>query len=130
MVLLDIEKEEDAKACFERSKRFCSNDPKALFALGNAWADLTDFSRADEFYTLSLDSDPDNPEVWNMRGHTLRDAGDHEDAIHCFDRAMELDPEDGDSYLSRESCMRIMRGEETAPQIIMKNRDSIMKNVE
>ncbi len=130
MVLMDIDREDEAWICLERSEDFCSQDPRALFALGNAWADLTEFARADEFYALSLESDSENAEVWNMRGHTLRDAGDHVEAIHCFERAMDLDPEDGDSYLSRESCIRILKGEETAPHIIIKNRDSIMKDVE
>jgi len=130
MVLMDIEREDEARICLERSEAFSHQDPRALFALGNAWADLTEFSRADEFYALSLEVDSENAEVWNMRGHTLRDAGDHVEAIHCFERAMDLDPEDGDSYLSRESCMRILKGEETAPHIIVKNRDSIMKDVD
>ena len=99
----DIEKEEEALNCFESSEEFSHQDPRALFALGNAWADMTDFSRADKFYALSLEEDPENAEVWNMRGHTLRDAGDHVEAIHCFERAIDLDPEDGDSYLSRRN---------------------------
>jgi len=130
MILMDIEREDEAEICLKQSERYSHQDSRALYALGNAWADLTNFSRADEFYALSLEVDPENAEVWNMRGHTLRDAGDHTEAIRCFDQALELDPEDGDSYVSRESCTKILRGEETAPQIIVKNRDSIMKDVE
>ena len=130
MVLFDLEDDDAAGHNFEQCALYTNQDPASLSALGNAWACLHNFDKAELFYSRSLVIDPENAEVWNMRGHALRDAGEHNRAVPCFERALELDPEDGDSYMSRESCIRIMNGEEEPLILTIKNHDSITKDNE
>lgn len=130
MVLIDIDHEDEAQVCLEASSRFAIGDPIELSALGNAFNMVSDFLKADIYYDQSLLLDPENAETWNRRGHNLRDAGKHTDAIASFDRALELDPEDGDAYLSREDCIQLFESGNFTPVNERKNREPIMKDVQ
>jgi Flp pilus assembly protein TadD len=41
---------------------------------------------------LLLDSK--NAEIWNLKGAALRSMGRYDEALECFNKALELDPSD------------------------------------
>ena len=129
MVLIDTGRIEAARACLTCSLPYAEHDAEALFNLANAWSALNEFSLSDRLYQRSLDLDPDNNRVWSMRGQTLRDAGNHETAVICFDHALELDPDDYESFQSREASLNIIR-ERNISSHQGKNHESILKSGE
>ena len=38
--------------------------------------------------------DQNNPELWNLKGVTLRSIGRYEEALECFNKSLEIDPRD------------------------------------
>ena len=37
---------------------------------------------------------PNDPELWNHKGVTLRSMGRYEEALECFNKSLEIDPRD------------------------------------
>jgi len=35
-----------------------------------------------------------DPDLWNLKGITLRSLGRHNEAIECFNKSLEIDPRD------------------------------------
>ncbi|PKL60341.1 MAG: hypothetical protein CVV33_03185, partial [Methanomicrobiales archaeon HGW-Methanomicrobiales-4] len=128
MVLLDIDRIEEAHVNLERSLRYAENDPVALFNLANAWGELNDFKRAEELYVRSLTLNPEDSRVWCVRGHSLRDTGDYSEAVICFDRALEIDPDDDEAFFGRDACLKALEGEEVPLIITGMNHQPILKN--
>lgn len=56
-----------------------------------------DFEGAAAAAQSGLDSNPDDPDLWNLRGAALRSMGLMRDAERCFAEALRLDPRDLDS---------------------------------
>ena len=38
-----------------------------------------------------------DPDLWNLKGITLRSLGRYNEAIECFNKSLEIDPRDKDS---------------------------------
>ena len=38
-----------------------------------------------------------DPDLWNMKGITLRSLGRYDEAIECFNKSLEIDPRDKNS---------------------------------
>ncbi len=129
MILMDIDREDEAIQCLEKAGVFAVGDSVEMSILGDAWNMVCEFSKSEHWYDQSLQLDPDNAEVWSRRGHNLKDAGKHQDAVKSFDQALNLDPEDGDSYLSRQDCVKLIEIGDFTPINEMKNRESILKDV-
>ncbi|MFH0966354.1 MAG: tetratricopeptide repeat protein, partial [Methanobacteriota archaeon] len=130
MVLINIDRVEEAQINLERSFQYAENDPVALFNLGNAWGELNDFSRAEELYVLSLELDSEDIRVWCVRGHTLIDSGNYGEAAVCFDRALEIDPENDEAFFGRDACLKALDGEGFALPKTGMNHQPILKSGE
>ncbi|MEE9217578.1 MAG: tetratricopeptide repeat protein [Acidobacteriota bacterium] len=76
------------------------HDVEALVGLGNLYYDAGMFSRAIEFYTHSLEIDPDNPNVITDLGISHRRTGDPQKALEMFRQATEIRPEHWQSWLN------------------------------
>ena len=98
----------EATEILEHSLRFARNDPAALSRLGDAWRDLEDFCRADELYARSLELDPEDGEVWCNRGCVLMNTDNIQEALHCFDQALTLNPGDARAGAGRDTCLTIL----------------------
>lgn len=45
-----------------------------------------------EYLPKSLDADPYDAKAWNNKGIALDDLGRKEEAIKCYDKALEINP--------------------------------------
>ncbi len=53
-----------------------------------------DFEQALSYFEQAVLLDLKNAEIWNLKGATLRSMGRYDEALECFNRALELDPSD------------------------------------
>ena len=56
-----------------------------------------DFENALSFFEQALLLKPDDPDLWNQKGVTLRSLGRYDEASECYNRSLQLDPRDRDS---------------------------------
>ncbi|MGA9099820.1 MAG: tetratricopeptide repeat protein, partial [Methanotrichaceae archaeon] len=42
---------------------------------------------------MSLKQNPKNAFTWNTKGNALRQLGNRNDAVHCYDKAKQLEPD-------------------------------------
>ena len=52
------------------------------------------FEDALSFFEQALLLDPNNPDLWNQKGVTLRSLGRYDEASECYNRSLQLDPRD------------------------------------
>ena len=55
------------------------------------------FENALSFFEQALLLKPDDPDLWNQKGVTLRSLGRYDEASECYNRSLQLDPRDRDS---------------------------------
>lgn len=55
-------------------------------------ARIGSFDRAAESYGMALETDPENAELYGLRGQALFKQGDYDQAIASYQRCLELDP--------------------------------------
>ncbi|MEK0320847.1 MAG: tetratricopeptide repeat protein [Nitrosopumilus sp.] len=49
------------------------------------------------FFEQALLLNPDDPDLWNNKGITLRSMGRYEEAMECFNKSLKIDPRDRDA---------------------------------
>ena len=59
------------------------------------------YDTAIEYFTKAIESDQDNPHIYNDRGLSYLEAGDEDKAISDFCKAMELKPDFAEAYYNR-----------------------------
>ena len=52
--------------------------------------------------TLAID--PNNSYAWNNKGNALHNLGKYNEAIKCYDEAIELEPSNAYAWHNREVC--------------------------
>ena len=52
------------------------------------------FENALSFFEQALLLKPDDPDLWNQKGVTLRSLGRYDEASECYNRSLQLDPRD------------------------------------
>jgi Flp pilus assembly protein TadD len=52
------------------------------------------FEEALSHFEQALLMDQRNAQIWNLKGATLRSMGRYDEALECFNKALELDPSD------------------------------------
>lgn len=52
------------------------------------------FEQALSNFEQALLLDQKNAQIWNLKGAALRSMGRYDEAIECFNKALELDPAD------------------------------------
>jgi tetratricopeptide (TPR) repeat protein len=65
---------------------------KALFNLGNLYAQLGDYTKATEFFERVIASEPNNAEAWNNVGSIHEITGQDEEAIAAYQKSLALNP--------------------------------------
>ncbi len=65
-----------------------------LVAKGQSFLKDGKFNDALGFFEQALLLNPDDPDLWNYKGITLRSMGRYEEAMECFNRSLQLDPRD------------------------------------
>jgi tetratricopeptide (TPR) repeat protein len=106
--LSNLGKYEEAIRCYDRALEINPNYPIVvlinksgmLFSNDaiNTWlAKVSTFSSLDidvilEIYEKLLENSPNNPYAWTWKGNALSNLGKYEEAIRCYDRALEINP--------------------------------------
>ena len=52
------------------------------------------FENALSFFEQALLLKPDDPDLWNQKGVTLRSLGRYDEASECYNKSLQLDPRD------------------------------------
>lgn len=52
------------------------------------------FEQALSYFEQALLLDQKNAQIWNQKGAALRSLGRYDEALECFNRALEIDPTD------------------------------------
>ena len=68
-----------------------------LFHAGKKNLDNENYEDALSFFDQALELEPNNPDIWNMKGVALRSLGRYDEASECYNRSLELDPRDKES---------------------------------
>ena len=66
------------------------------------------YEEAEKIYDLLTARDPGNYQAWHNRGNVLVNLGRLHEALHAFDRALELCPESGESRKRRSDVCTIL----------------------
>ncbi len=67
---------------------------KELVAKGKNCLEDADFEKALEHFDEAIGIDGNDPDLWNLKGITLRSMGRYTEATDCFERSLKLDPRD------------------------------------
>ena len=70
------------------------NEIENLIQKGNIFLKRGKFDDALDFFEQALFLNPDNPDLWNYKGITLRSLGRYEEAMECFNKSLEIEPRD------------------------------------
>ncbi len=65
-----------------------------LVAKGQSFLKDGKFNDALGFFEQALLLNPDDPDLWNHKGITLRSMGRYEEAMECFNKSLKIDPRD------------------------------------
>jgi len=92
---LNLQIGEDKKGCclLEKSLQINSNQPMISFNLGNSYANQKNFSKALNFFEITISNAPEYIEAYIKKGELLTDLKIHEEAVDCFKRALKIIPE-------------------------------------
>jgi tetratricopeptide (TPR) repeat protein len=82
----------EAQPHLEELLRTSPGDPTALVGLARCRRILLEPARAVELLDFVLAEHPDHAEAWMERGRACDDRNDHAEALRCFRRAADLDP--------------------------------------
>ena len=68
-----------------------------LTKTGKKYLEEGKFQDALSYFEQSLLIEPDNPNLWNLKGVVLRSLGRYDEASECYNKSLEIDPRDKDS---------------------------------
>ncbi len=100
-VLLELDRSDQARTAFEFALGLASSRVDALNGLTNACLELRDAPAAAQANARALALAPTSAEAHTLQGSLALLAGEHERALHCFERALELDPGFTSAILNR-----------------------------
>ena len=72
-------------------------DVANLVKSGNEYLDQGDYNNALSFFDQALSIEPANPDLWNLKGITLRSLGRYDEASDCYNKSLEIEPRDTES---------------------------------
>ncbi len=82
-----------AVAHMEQAVRLSAGDPKFVQRLGRMYLELGRLEDADSHSLWALESTRDSAEAWALRGDCLKAAGEPDDALAAYHRALALQPD-------------------------------------
>jgi tetratricopeptide (TPR) repeat protein len=89
-----LKREDEALSCYEKAVLNNPNYVQALFNMGQIWLlKKRDVSRALHFFDRAVTLQPDYLSAHHQRGIAWELLGDYQRALECWERTLELDPE-------------------------------------
>lgn len=99
----------------EQAVRLSAGDPRFVGRLGEMYLDLGRLAEAEQHSQMALSGTRDSPEAWRLRGDCLRAAGQEDQALGAYHRALALQPDfpavqlqAADIYRSQERFDRLL----------------------
>ena len=68
-----------------------------LIKMGKKQLEDGQYENALNSFEMALSLNQNNPDLWNLKGITLRSLGRYNEAIECFNKSLEIDPRDKNS---------------------------------
>ena len=68
-----------------------------LSKIGKKQLEDGQYENALNSFEMALSLNQNNPDLWNLKGITLRSLGRYNEAIECFNKSLEIDPRDKNS---------------------------------
>ena len=65
-----------------------------LVQIGKSFLEQSKFDDALNFFEQALLLNQNDPDLWNHKGVALRSLGRYEEAMHCFNKSLEIQPRD------------------------------------
>ncbi len=65
-----------------------------LIMLGKEQLNRGNYNNALNFFEQAILLDQKDPDLWNLKGITLRSLGRYDEAISCFNKSLNIDPRD------------------------------------
>ncbi len=77
-----------------------------LFYLAYTHKEMEDFSQAISYCDQAIQEDPNNKDIFNLKGFCYFKTAAHDAAIQCFERVLEIDPKSAIDYANIGSNLR------------------------
>ncbi len=107
---LECSNTESALYCFENAIEIDPECAEAWYYRGVAYYHIngktTDFEL--ESYEKALEIDPSYEKAWFAMGWALFDIGKYEEAIECFDKTLEINPENKEAAAKRQEALKAL----------------------
>ena len=68
-----------------------------LIKSGKIHLDEENYNDALSFFEQALSLEPENPDLWNLKGMALRSLGRYDEALDCYNKSLDIDPRDNAS---------------------------------
>ena len=94
-----LDQMDQAIEAFKRAISLNSQDYISPYELGSIYREKKNYSEAERYLQQSLRNKPDNAKALNELGAVQRHLGKNSQAITSFNKAISLDPEDGEPYM-------------------------------
>ena len=79
-----------------------------LFYIAHTYKEMADFTNALAYCAKAEEFQPNNYELWNLKGFCHFKQRNHDEAIACFEKAIEIDPDFGQAYAALASTHVIL----------------------
>jgi tetratricopeptide (TPR) repeat protein len=88
-----------------------------FYNIGNVLAALHQYDEAIKHYRIGIELDQKQPTLWKNLATALHEAGKHDEEMPCFDKALELDPQQPEALVSKavSLLMDFGKADEAAP---------------
>ena len=70
------------------------NEINELVERGKKLLSNQNFEQALECFEQATSLEQNNPDIWNLKGVTLRSIGRYDEATECFNKSLKIDPRD------------------------------------
>jgi tetratricopeptide (TPR) repeat protein len=94
------------------------NDKTCLFIAGEIFIKASRHGMANPYYRRVVEIDPTMPEAWNNLGHCHHTAGEIQEAIGCFIKALQLGGDESDAYSNLLLMNTVMGDHENALRLL------------